>query len=94
MLEKRKKSVDNGKTFAALLTDLSKDSDCLPHDLIIAKLKPLLSGVPFLYPLKTSENHRFSGGFREYKKGTPGSDGLMFQLVIFKVYSQLSNRKR
>ena len=30
-------------------------------------LNPLLPGVPFLYPLKTSENHRFlmlSGGIR------------------------------
>ena len=25
--------VDKGKTFAALLTDLSKASDCLPQDL-------------------------------------------------------------
>ena len=35
--EKWKKFVDNGKIFAALLTDLSKAFDCLPHDLIIAK---------------------------------------------------------
>ena len=37
MIEKWKKSVDKGKTFAALLTDLSKVFDCLSHDLIIAK---------------------------------------------------------
>ena len=32
-----KTSVDKGKTFAVLLTDLCKALDCLPHDLIIAK---------------------------------------------------------
>ena len=38
MTEKRKKSVDEGKTFTALLTDLSKALDCIPLGLIIAKL--------------------------------------------------------
>ena len=38
MIEKWKKTVDNGNVFGALLTDLSKAFDCLPHDLIIAKL--------------------------------------------------------
>ena len=38
MLEKFKSSVDKGKVFGVLLTDLSKELDCLLHELIITKL--------------------------------------------------------
>ena len=38
MIEKWKTTVDNGGVFATLLTDLFKVFDCIPHDLIIAKL--------------------------------------------------------
>ena len=38
MLEKWKRSIDNGKMFRALLTDLWKAFDCIDHELLIAKL--------------------------------------------------------
>ena len=38
LIEKWKKNVDNGGAFGVLLTDLSKTFDCLPHELLIAKL--------------------------------------------------------
>ena len=34
MLETRKKSVDKGQVFGALLTDLTKVFDCLDHELL------------------------------------------------------------
>ena len=38
MLEKWKSAVDNKINFGALLTDLSKVFDCVPHDLLLAML--------------------------------------------------------
>ena len=39
LIEKWKKSIDNGGAFGALMTDLSKAFDCLSHELLIAKLE-------------------------------------------------------
>ena len=38
ILKKRKSAVDKGKSFGALLTDLSKAFECLSHELLLAKL--------------------------------------------------------
>ena len=48
MLEKWKNAVDKGKVFGALLIDLSKAFDCLPHELIIAKLNAYGLKIPAL----------------------------------------------
>ena len=38
LIEKLKKTVDNGDAFKALITDLLKAFDCLSHELLTAKL--------------------------------------------------------
>ena len=48
MLEKRKKSADNGQAFGALLTDLSKAFDCLDHEFLFAKLNAYGFSLPAL----------------------------------------------
>ena len=54
MLEKWKRTIDNGKVFGALLTDLSKAFDYIPHELMIGKL----NGYGFTLPaLKLISNY-------------------------------------
>ena len=48
MIEKWRESLDQGDAYGALLTDLSKAFDCLPHELVIAKFYAYGVDVPSL----------------------------------------------
>ena len=48
IIDKFRKSLNQRGEYVALLTDLSKAFDCLPHDLIIAKLHACGFGMPSL----------------------------------------------
>ena len=63
LIEKWKKNVDNGGAFGALLTDLSKTFDCLPHELLIAKLDTYCfdkSSLKVKCPCKNRSLHEYT----------------------------------
>ena len=57
MREKAKRLIDKGRHFSALLTDLSK-VDCLPHELLIAKLDAYRFKNDALYLISNHLNNR------------------------------------
>ena len=58
MLEKWNRSVDSGKAFSALLTDVSKVFDCLDYELLIAKLNVYRFSLPALRLIHAYLSHR------------------------------------
>ena len=61
MLEKWKGTFDNEKVFLALLTNLSKAFDCLPHKLITVKLNAYGFSLPALRLIHDYMSNRQQG---------------------------------
>ena len=86
--------MDKGKTFGVLLTGLSKAFDCLPHELIIAKLSPYgfsLSALKLMQSFLSERKQRTKinqayGSWEEILFGLPqGSILGPFYLTFFLV---------
>ena len=58
MTEKWRASLGQNGTYTALLTDLSKAFDCLPHDLLIAKFHAYGCDLPSLKLLNSYLRYR------------------------------------
>ena len=64
MIEKARKIIDKSETFGALLTDLSKASDCMTHDLLIVKLHAL--NLIFDYVTGRKQRVKINSSFSSY----------------------------
>ena len=92
MLEKWKSSVDKGKVFGVLLTDLSKAFDCLSHELIIAKLNAYgfsLSALKLMqnYLIERKQRTKINqacSSWEEILFGVP--QGSIFGLILFNIF--------
>ena len=92
MIEKWRASLDQNGTCAALLTDLSKAFDCLPHDLLIAKLHAYGCDLPSLKLLNSYLHNRhqrvkinnFYSSWAEILFGVP--QGSILGHLLFKIF--------
>ena len=88
MIEKFQKSLDQGGEYAALLTDLSKAFECLPHDLIIAKWHAYGFDNPSLRLMHSYWHSYWQTGIRQSKSivpiafGVSSKDGLPQGLIL------------
>ena len=92
MIEKWKESVDSGRVFGALMTDLSKAFDCLHHKLFIAKLDAYGFDIKLVKLIKQYLSSRKQRGkvgnayssWKEIFYGIP--QGSILGLLIFNIF--------
>ena len=92
MIDKWKKAVDNPKVFGAVLTALSKEFDCICHDLLIAKLNAYELPLPILklitdYLQNRKQSTKIESIYSDWEdiiSGVP--QGLILGLLLFNIF--------
>ena len=92
MIEKWRKFLHKGGAFGALLTDLSKAFDCLPHELLVTKLHAYGVDIPSLkllhsYLTKRKQRVKLNGTYillSEIIFGVP--QGSILEPLLFNIF--------
>ena len=97
MIENWRRSLDKGGAFGAVLTDISKAFDYLPHELVIAKLHAYGVDIPSLkllhpYLNKRKQSVQLNGTYSSWSEIIFGrvSQDSIFIIILFSLYLMLT----